>query len=229
MLYNTKVVTAGKLREVRTYAYKREHGSTLASLGQDRARSSSKKEGKPRADNIKRAQNKIKYLLHANVRTTRPIFVTLTYRENQGDRKKTVADVSRFLRALRVLYPSLAYLYVLERQERGAFHAHMVIFNVPFISFETLENAWTFGYTNVKRIQDEMHISRYLAKYLSKENYHGMGVRKYSRSKNLTEEQVEYGINILTDPRQWTLDRERRYGTLFGTYKIAIYKYENSG
>lgn len=230
MLYDTKVVTAGNIKEIRTYSKQRLKGTTLASLGQVRARTSSKKgTTKPRRDNIKRTKDKIRYILHANTATTRPIFVTLTYRENITSRDTAVADVTRFLRSLRVIYPGIAYVYVLERQKRGAFHAHMVIFNVSFIPFQALESIWTFGYTNVKRLQDETHIANYLSKYISKDETYAVGKRRYSRSKNLLLEQYEWGKGLLADLRHWRLDVERTYGTMHGTYKIAIYKYENSG
>lgn len=242
-LYDTKMVTAGHYREVRKYPYKRTHTSTLALRGSDRSATpvnkEEKKEKKPRkatnttkvarTDSVKRTKDKVKYLIHANTANATPIFVTLTYRENMEDRSKAVKDIGRFLRSLRVLYPALQYLYVFEKQRRGAYHAHIILFNVSFIHIQTLENIWAFGYTNVRRLHDATHISHYLGKYITKESCDAVRVRRYSRSKNLTSEQIEYGLNMLTNMHEWSLTKERTYHTIDGTYTITTYKYGTSG
>lgn len=235
-LHDKKIVTAGEYREVRTYPTLHSHGSSTLARGartgsatptiKEKDKASGKKR---RSDNVKRAKNKIKYLIHANTTAVTPIFVTLTYRDNVQDRSRAQTDIHAFFRKLRALYPGIQYLYVFEKQRRGAYHAHMVIFTHSFIPFETLENCWTFGSTNVRRIRDTTHIANYLGKYLSKEDRTDLGTRQYSRSKNLRSEEVEYALNALKMSDCWRLQKTSQYGTFNGTFTISIYTYENSG
>lgn len=52
---------------------------------------------------------------------------TLTYRENQTDRDQVRKDFTRFLRLVRAELGDWAYVAVLERQERGAYHIHCAV------------------------------------------------------------------------------------------------------
>jgi hypothetical protein len=56
---------------------------------------------------------------------------TLTYRENVQDRDRVLADWKEFVRRLRRVLPSFAYVAVLEKQKRGALHIHFACRRLP--------------------------------------------------------------------------------------------------
>jgi len=243
--YNVKTIVAGKYGEVRTYPRARAIGkSALApNRGSDTrvgGRSTVKEKSgilrrlqqhKRRIDNVKRAKDKIKYLVHANTTAIRPIFVTLTYRDNVKFRSRAQTDVGKFFRTLRRKYPNLSYLYVFEKQRRGAYHAHVVIFSHTYIPINDLEEAWPpiLGSTNVRRVDSSKKTANYLGKYLGKDETNSENLRSYSRSRNLTEAEITYGMSALLNAYRWTLEKETQYGTINGAYKITIYTDENSG
>lgn len=92
---------------------------------------------------VRRAKQNIRWL--CKVMEADRLF-TLTYRENQTDREQARADFTRFLRLVRsgwrgqVGVPDWAYVAVLERQERGAFHIHCAVKGWQRINF--LRKAW---------------------------------------------------------------------------------------
>lgn len=53
--------------------------------------------------------------------------LTFTYRENVTDRKKVAKDWKEFVRLFRLRHPEWAYLAVIEKQERGAYHIHAAV------------------------------------------------------------------------------------------------------
>ncbi len=53
--------------------------------------------------------------------------LTLTYRENVTDRARMMRDLDVFLKRVRRLLPHFEYVCVLERQKRGAWHAHLAV------------------------------------------------------------------------------------------------------
>lgn len=128
-----------------------------------------KKPQKKRLDNLARAKKRIFRLTMANELRYKPIFLTLTYERNMKRRETAVRDAGCFFRSIRREFPRMQYLYTLERQKRGAWHIHALIFNVPFITLEFLNKTWNQGYTDIKKTNDARHIAFYLAKYITKE------------------------------------------------------------
>lgn len=57
--------------------------------------------------------------------------LTLTYAENVTDRQVIKADMKEFNRRMTKLIPGWSYLAALERQQRGAWHAHIAIHRLP--------------------------------------------------------------------------------------------------
>jgi len=144
-----------------------------------------RKHGEKRHDNIARAKKKIFRLTMANEMRYRPIFLTLTYKENMCDRSRAQKDIARFFRLLRKEYPRVGYLYVLERQQRGAYHFHILLFNVAFIPLSILQRIWTYGYNDVVKTQDAQHCAFYLCKYLGEDFDQNFNTRAFSRSHGL--------------------------------------------
>ncbi|THJ09810.1 MAG: hypothetical protein CAF43_012210 [Nitrospira sp. CG24C] len=66
--------------------------------------------------------------------------LTLTYRENQIDRKKALKDLSRFVRVMRKRFAHWASVTVLEYQQRGACHFHLAL--AGFYDVVLLRSEW---------------------------------------------------------------------------------------
>lgn len=179
-----KIVKSGKYTEVYTYERPQAYGF---SVDRQVKRGVRKAESK-RADNVLRSKRSLVRRIMANSTRVKPIFVTLTYQSNQDDREQVVQDIRQWLRGLRE-YRDVEYLYVLERQERGAYHVHMLVFNHSFINIELMRQIWQDvidedARVNVKRTNDMVHIANYLGKYLGKDFAAG-NKRAFSCSRGL--------------------------------------------
>ena len=61
-----------------------------------------------------------------------------------------------------------AYFWTAEVQERGALHYHILLLGLPFISKEQLGGWWSYGFIDVRAVDDIGRAFKYLAKYLWK-------------------------------------------------------------
>lgn len=135
--------------------------------------------GDTRADNKKsllRTFDKIRGLVNANAEDPRKVkFITLTYAENMTDPKRLYMDFKSFWQ--RFLYwhkkhewEKPEYLIVIEPQQRGAFHGHLLLFypsKVPFFPEGELEKIWNHGFIKISRIDQIDNLGAYLSAYLS--------------------------------------------------------------
>lgn len=125
---------------------------------------------KKRRDHILRARTSVFDIVDCNLKK-RPLFVTLTYRENQHDTRIARKHFSHFVRVCKNNDFPLKYLAVPERQERGAVHFHIIIFNHTFIPLDILKKAWNHGNVDVVRVKmnDHNHVCAYLASYIAED------------------------------------------------------------
>ena len=104
----------------------------------------------------------------------------------------------------------LRYIAVPEWQERGVVHYHTLLFNMPYVPQNVLQDIWEMGLpdtgSSVKGIvfiavRDNPKVIMYLTKYLVK-NYHEpllQGKRKYFPSVNLLRPRVEFGASVASE------------------------------
>jgi|GEM_PF-5764585 len=120
-------------------------------------------------------------------------FLTLTYADNMQDIKKAKKDFRNFVNKYKqTTGVSMAYIGVIEFQERGAIHFHIVIFNSEFIFKNkdavtnwdlspyktTWSDLWGKGFVNIKKVNNTQAdkkgnkhssgVARYLTKYITK-------------------------------------------------------------
>ena len=50
---------------------------------------------------------------------------------------------------------SLKYISIWERQQRGAIHYHVILFNLPFIDAKKIEEIWRNGFIRINLIEDD--------------------------------------------------------------------------
>lgn len=91
---------------------------------------------------------------------------------------------------------SLKYISVWERQERGAIHYHVIMFNLPFVEAKKLEEIWKNGFIKINLIKDEDKatgsVSTYLTKYFVKDI-----------AERVREKKAYFSSRNLKKPKEW--------------------------
>lgn len=135
------------------------------------------KKNENRSENINsllKTMKKLRYLINNNfIGSNRELFITLTYKENMTDLKRLYSDFSKFIKRLRYKYKEfeLDYINVVEPQERGAWHCHVLLKSnniAPlYISNRDLASLWGHGFVRVNRLENVDNIGAYVTSYLT--------------------------------------------------------------
>lgn len=225
--YNVKLIRSGN--QLEKYEYKRPIRLNIkASSERIKTRKTAFSQGK-REDNVKRAKKKLVRLVLSNTENYKGLFITLTYADNVTDRGRVLRDFAKFTRSLRRRYYNAKYIYVLEKQKRGAWHVHVLIFNISYISFTWLDKAWPHGLTNTKSTNNSKHSAYYLAKYLGKD-VQKKNKRVFTASRGLIQPTIltflvmrDEVITHITN-----IHRTKLYKTPTGNLvRLTIYYYDN--
>lgn len=114
-------------------------------------------------------------------------FLTLTFADNKTNVIECNILFKAFIRKLKLKYNSnLKYLAVIEFQQRGAVHYH-VLLDIPFVPQEKLQELWGHGFVFINAISHVDNIGAYIVKYMTKDNKDTrlMGLQAYLHSRNL--------------------------------------------
>lgn len=86
---------------------------------------------------------------------------------------------------------SIKYLAVIEFQNRGAVHYH-VLSDIPYIPQEELQDLWGNGFVYINAISHVDNIGAYIVKYMTKDNMDTrlQGLKAYLYSRNLKKPEV---------------------------------------
>lgn len=150
------------------------------------------KQGEVRSDSfnsLRQTFKKLRYLINNNYTGAgNELHITLTYAENMQDTKRLYSDFKKFIKKFRYKYEkeygSIDYMTVVEPQERGAWHHHLLLrFNDKvgskiFIPNDEVCEIWGHGFTNIHSLSGVDNIGAYLSAYLAdveltSENIHG--------------------------------------------------------
>lgn len=153
-------------------------------------------------ESVKKRCKIAKWLIRANEKNSR-LFVTLTYKENMCDTKRLYQDFRKFWQRLKDRYPAIiGYLVAFEPQERGAWHAHVILLskrNSIYISNTTIQKIWRYGFTKTQKINKISLLAEYITAYLTNvkegENtkkgerlkYYPKGFQFFRTSKNINK------------------------------------------
>jgi len=127
-------------------------------------------------NSLRQTFKKIRYLINNNFDgKANELHVTLTYKENMTDTKRLYADFKRFMTRLKRKYQgttTIDYICVVEPQERGAWHCHVLLrFNdlkKVYLSNNLVRELWEQGkIVSTKSLKDVDNIGAYLSAYLS--------------------------------------------------------------
>lgn len=96
---------------------------------------------------------------------------TITYKENVQDPKLLYKDFDKFIKKLKYHYGKIDYINVVEPQNRGAWHCHILLkfieHNKIFIANKRVAEFWGQGFVNVKAMKKDIdNLGAYLSAYL---------------------------------------------------------------
>lgn len=177
------VTQTGSIVEVQ-YMEKMNHTATIRKLNADEYVELSTGEIKQYQHIENRSQSykslratfkKLRYLINNNFSGRKnELFVTLTYEENMTDTKRLYEDMKNFMKRLKYQFKNsttVDYLSVVEPQQRGAWHVHLLLkFNdlsSVFIPSSELATLWGHGFVKIKRVDGVDNIGAYLTAYLA--------------------------------------------------------------
>jgi len=122
--------------------------------------------------------------LETYLKDNRAIFITLTYGQSFPTPKTAKKHLFTLLKRFRRFAQDSSGIWRLEFQKRGAPHLHIILFNFPFFSKESLALAWkdiigddycdmstglpTAPFTRIEAIKNARKAMGYVAKYCAK-------------------------------------------------------------
>lgn len=102
-------------------------------------------------------------------------FITLTYHSNQKDAQTAKRHLRAFLKRLYRRWGNTPALWKLEPQKRGAWHFHLLIWDLPYLKTKTILKHWravtgedTITQVKIEPIQSARKARSYVAKYIGK-------------------------------------------------------------
>lgn len=204
-LYNFKMIESNNRVEV--YAIHgtiTEGGESKNIDGRRGNEGNSKDSNSRRKQTLNEARNNIIRLVGCN--SDMKVFCTLTYKDNMQELEKSRKHLQYFFQKLHKDYKNLKYLWVMEYQDRGAIHFHILLnINLPInhingrkskdhkqIENEFNKKYWNRGFIDLKVLEDNYQAAKYIATYLVKDllELDLEGYRVYSYSKNLNKPKV---------------------------------------
>ena len=126
-------------------------------------------------NSLRQSFKKLGYLINTNFRgEANELHVVLTYAENMTDLRRLYDDFRKFMQRLRYRYRNIStidYIDVVEPQERGAWHCHVLLrFNDldrVFIPNDEMAGLWRQGFTKTRSLEDVDNVGAYLTAYLT--------------------------------------------------------------
>ena len=213
-LYNLKIVRSGDRTELYKYNSFLKVGTECNNKnGRKSEEVTNENKIINKRVNLNRSRNKIIRLCSCNKDLN--TFITLTYRDNFQDFKKSKYHLNCFFKQ----FKDLKYIYVLELQQRGAIHYHLLC-NLS-IDFKTSNKRrksqiqkdyekqfaskyWKHGFVDIRNLKSEgnTNVGKYLSSYMVQGllNKDLQGVRCFGYSRNLLkpiEEKIIFRGNII--------------------------------
>lgn len=200
-----------------------------------------KEEYKSRAAHV--AREMIKRLVLENF-DENSFFLTLTYKENIQDRDYSNSEFKKFVQRIKRQYPDFEYIAVIEYQERGAIHYHMICNHLKLEwkndkELKKLENAFSERYWNsngwvdIQRLYNVDNVGAYLIKYLAKDRQKGyeFSKRNYLCSRGLKKPVIHSDpIAVMNSVSDWIPSYTSSYDSVYnGKVIYREYNLKRSG
>ena len=129
------------------------------------------------SNNLSRAKSKV---FEYSMSNDFDYFITLTLdplKYDRGNLKKYIKDLGQFIRNYRTKYNiDVQYLLIPERHKDGSWHMHGLIKGIPSHLFTINENGYLdwldykkkFGFCSLSAVKNQVAVSKYITKYISK-------------------------------------------------------------
>lgn len=196
--YNVKLIIAGDVVEVYRYEKAIRTGKDGSQSKQSEGHGTVKmnceseerqmRDEKNLKDSLRRTKQTLRRTINANIGKwgERDKFFTLTFAENMTNQEETNRLFRSFIKKLSYKIfkkeSGLKYVCVVERQQRGAIHYHLVVFNMPFVPVEELSDVWGHGFVRINTIEGNDNVGAYVVKYMGKTAE--MDAEKSAKEKN---------------------------------------------
>lgn len=99
------------------------------------------------------------------------LMLVLTYSVHMADTTQLYKDFKAFFAKLQYHYGPLSYISVIEPQQSGSWHFHVLVkkkkFGRLYIPKEHLDKLWEHGFTYVQRIKEVDNVGAYLTSYFT--------------------------------------------------------------
>lgn len=189
------------------------------------------------ANRNKQRRDTIRRLACCNFDNKYDKFLTLTFTDNKTDVKECNVLFKAFIRKLREVkhISNLKYLAVIEFQERGAVHYHILL-NIPYIPQKELLDLWGNGFVFIEAIDEVDNVGAYIVKYMTKDNTDTRlrGQKAYLFSHNLRkpEKVVNHDLKQFSKIEKKILDKynlneiQPVYEANFDTSKLGHCEYK---
>jgi hypothetical protein len=134
---------------------------------------------------------------------TKPIFLTLTYGDDYPDAKTAKNHLRALLERFRRAYKSkgTSAIWRMEFQERGAPHFHIMLFELPYVAKDKIQQMWSeiVGqnnlFTRIEQVRSHKQVMSYVSKYIAKVNPDGAD-SGFNSLSYLHAYRAKYGDNI---------------------------------
>ena len=172
-----------------------------------------KEEKKQKAkSSLARTRNEMRRKINAN--PTLLTFLTLTFKENITDVKKANIIFNRFIVRMRKRIEDFKYIAVIEFQQRGAVHYHLLC-DLDISKLITKEatrkyerdfsqNHWKNGFVTIKPADHVDNMGAYFCKYLSKDMF---DERMFRKKKYFCSQNLNKPIELKGDKARFLMDK----------------------
>lgn len=243
--YNTKIIRTTSYVEIYEYSKpisKKAKNENLiilkndineiADKTNDKSKSSEEDSIRRMALTRKRSKAELVRLIDTNY-DKRTSFLTLTVKENIINRNTFSTMFDKFITRMNYNFLNtkqrkLKYIAVLEKQKRGAYHVHMLIFDIGFLKHSELMKVWGHGGVRINKLNsldDSSNAGRYVSKYMEKsigqELLESKGKKSYYCSHNLNKPVVSTMLLNHDDITALTKSETVSYSS---EYKSKVYK-----
>ncbi len=150
------------------------------------------------ANTNQRRRDTVRRLACCNFNAEHDKFFTLTFADNQTDVKVANRIFAKFIMRLKHKFGNnIKYLAVIEFQNRGAVHYH-VLSDIPYIASSELQQIWGQGFVYINAISHVDNVGAYIVKYMTKDNADErlQGLKAYLYSRNLKRPNVLINHNL---------------------------------
>ena len=193
--------------QVRVYTYS---GQVPDDYETDREQYEKRTDGDKSVASLNRAKDQLGLIIQCNIQRFSK-FITLTTAENIKDRSEFLKKFKRLREQFKRQYGyALKYSAVMETQKRGAWHIHLVAYNLTEkIDIKKLDALWQRvagkGHLDLKLVDDTKNLYKYLIKYLTKEEV-GLNKKAVLNSRDLERPEIVKTVHVLNYQKYWGLD-----------------------